>query len=349
MGAPRDATTLEEVDLAIVHALQIAPRASWKQVGAVLGISPVTASRRWERLVGERVAWVTCLPGPALWSLHIVAFVEVDCEARAIPDVVAELASDPRVASVEVVAGSRDLVLTVFVADLPTLARFVLDRLTRLEGVRAVRTHLGTGFYAEGAGWRLDALSPAQQDQLASTSDSGATGVPGPRAWDRELLLACSGDGRRSVAQLAELTGTSPSTVRRRLDRAVRERVVSFRCEVSNALSGWPISATFWVSVAPDVLEPTARAVAGVPHVRLCAAVTGSSNLIVTVWLRSLGDLQRLEALLADRFPGLGVDDRAVALRIPKRIGWLLDEAGRSLSAVPIDLWHESNRDAAGT
>jgi DNA-binding Lrp family transcriptional regulator len=338
--------TIDEIDLAIVHALQIAPRASWKQVGAVLGISPVTASRRWERLVGERVAWVTCLPGPALWSLHIVAFVEVDCQAQEIPSVVAALARDPRVASIEVVAGSRDLVLTVFVADLPTLAQFVLDRLTRLKGVSAVRTHLGTGFYAEGADWRLDALSPAQQAQLAPAVDARATGGSGPRAWDRELLLACSADGRRSVAELAELTGTSPSTVRRRLDRVMRERVVSFRCEVSNALSGWPISATFWVSVAADTLEPTARALAGVPQVRLCVAVTGSSNLIVTLWLRSLGDLQRLEALLADRFPGLVVNDRAVALRIPKRIGWRLDEAGRSLCAVPIDLWHDSGRDA---
>jgi AsnC-type helix-turn-helix domain len=42
--------TLDETDLAIVHALQFSPQASWTLVGSVLEISPVTASRRWERL-----------------------------------------------------------------------------------------------------------------------------------------------------------------------------------------------------------------------------------------------------------------------------------------------------------
>jgi DNA-binding Lrp family transcriptional regulator len=340
----REPDALDEIDLGIVHALQIAPRASWKLVGAVLAISPVTAARRWERLVAERVAWVTCLPGPALWSQHVVALVEVEGDAGAMPEVTAALALDPRVATVEVVAGSRDLVLTVFVADLQMLTRLVLDDLSGLDGVRTVRTHIGTGFYAEGAGWRLDALSPDQQDQVASAGPGANTGESGPQECDRELLLACGTDGRRSIAELAKLTRASPSTVRRRLDRMMSGRVASFRCEVSNSLSGWPISATFWVSVAPDALEATAQAVADLPQVRLCAAVTGSANLVVTAWLRSLGDLPRLEALIARRCPGIAVEDRAVALRIPKRIGWLLDEAGRSLSALPIDLWQDPDR-----
>jgi DNA-binding Lrp family transcriptional regulator len=339
----QDSPALDETDLAIVHALQISPQASWTLVGSVLEISPVTASRRWERLVEAGLAWVSCIPGPALWSEHVVAFVELRCEAAAVASVVGTLACDPRVASIEVVASEYDLVLTMFVADLSRLSGFVLDEVGHLPGVVAVRTHLGTGVYAQGAGWRLDALDPDQQAQIQQSVPGPLASAPTPREHDRELLLACIGNGRRSAVELAELLGSSPTTVRRRLDRLVRGGLASFRCEVANRIAGWPISATFWANVPPEALTETARAIATLAQVRLCAAVTGGkSNMVVTVWLRSLGDSQRLEHLLSSRVPGLTIHDRAIALRIPKRVGWMLDEAGRAQSVVPIDPWYEA-------
>ena len=49
----------------------------------------------------------------------------------------------------------------------------------------------------------------------------------------------------------------------------------------------------------------TARQLVTLPEIRMCAAVTGTDNLVVIVWLRSLGDSQRLEEVLAHRFPAL--------------------------------------------
>lgn len=156
----------------------------------------------------------------------------------------------------------------------------------------------------------------------------------------RALLLALGQDGRRSATQLADAVGASPATVRRRLSRIEREQLLSFRCEVANVVSGWPVIATFWASVPPDDLAKTAQAVAGLPGVRLCTAVTGASNLLITMWLRSLADSQRIEGLLAQHFPGLVLNDRAVVLRVAKRMGRLLDDAGRSTGVVPIDPWY---------
>jgi DNA-binding Lrp family transcriptional regulator len=343
-GLAQDSATPDETDLALIHALQIAPRSSWTLIGRVLGISATTASRRWDRLVGDGLAWVTCLPGPALWAQHVLAFVDVDCEPAALPRVVEALTNDPRVATVEVTTGTSDLMLTVFAADLPILSHLVINRIGCLEGVRGVRTRLGTGVYAQGAGWRLDALTSEQQSRLGRAAPPPRATIATPQASDRELLLACAVDGRLPAAELAERTGRSPSTVRRHLARLVRDRIASFRCEVAEGVSGWPISATFFASVPPDILDSTARMLAGIPEVRLCAAVSGGlANLVVTAWLRSLADSQRLEALLTERFPALVINDRATALRIPKRIGWRLDPAGRPLHAIPIDLWHEAD------
>ena len=38
-------------DLELVHALQIAPRATWSQLGAALGRHPTTLAARWDQFV----------------------------------------------------------------------------------------------------------------------------------------------------------------------------------------------------------------------------------------------------------------------------------------------------------
>lgn len=346
----QDLLTLDELDLGLVHALQIAPRAPWTLVGDVLEISPVTAARRWERLTQHQLAWVTCYPGPGLASRHVVAFVEVDCEPAERHRLVQTLSLDPRAATVEVIASGRDLFLTVFIADLASLSRFLLDEVSALPGVRGTRTQLGTGIFAHGAGWRLDALRPDQTRRIGRAAAPKSAGEDVPAAAVRALLRALGQDGRSSAAQLAESLGVSPSTIRRRLGRIEREQLLSFRCEVANVVSGWPVIATFWASVPPDDLGRTAQAIAGFPGVRLCTAVTGASNLLITMWLRSLIDSQRIEALLAQHFPDLVLNDRAVALRVVKRMGRLLDDVGRTTGVVPIDPWYEPvGPDAATT
>lgn len=52
-------SSVDRLDLALLHALQIAPRASWTRIGQAIGVDPVTAARRWTRLTGEGYGWLT--------------------------------------------------------------------------------------------------------------------------------------------------------------------------------------------------------------------------------------------------------------------------------------------------
>lgn len=61
-----------------------------------------------------------------------------------------------------------------------------------------------------------------------------------------------------------------------------------------------------------------------------------AANLLLGVWLRSLTDLQRLEAALT---PQPQVLDRSIGQRTVKRMGRLLDDAGRAAGHVPVDPW----------
>jgi len=43
-------TVLDDDDRRLIADLQVRPRASWTELGAVLGPSPLTLARRWARL-----------------------------------------------------------------------------------------------------------------------------------------------------------------------------------------------------------------------------------------------------------------------------------------------------------
>ncbi|MCK7626591.1 Lrp/AsnC ligand binding domain-containing protein [Streptomyces sp. RS10V-4] len=73
------------------------------------------------------------------------------------------------------------------------------------------------------------------------------------------------------------------------------------------------------------------------PEVRLCASVTGPQNLLFTVWLRTVADVQRLAAQLGERLPQLVLRDRSVGLRQTKPRGRLPDVGGRMAGVVPVD------------
>lgn len=337
----QDSRTPDETDLRLVHVLQATPRATWHEVGRALGIDPATAARRWQGLADAGLARVTAYPDVRLWAQdHCNAFIELDLEPTARAHAVEVLSRLPQVVSISVISSGRDLFLTVLTPDLPTLSRVVLHDLHRLPGLRGTRTHTVTTVYGEGNHWRLGALEPQRRAQPARQVPPTAS-RPVWKPHHRDVLRALD-DGRRPAAEIAARTGKSGSTVRRWLNEAVDSRLLALRCEVAQPITGWPVTATFWARVPPDELDRTGAALTELPEVRLCAAVTGADNLVMTLWLRSLGDVQRVEADLARRLPALTLTDRAVTLRAVKRMGCLLDDSGRITDVVPVDPWASS-------
>src|SRR5438874_12452340 len=108
----QDSFNLDEADLSLIHVLQIAPRATCTEIGKVLGMNPVTAARRWERIRADGLAWVTAYPKLSVWAeRNCLAFLEVDCEPSTRHHVVDALMRVPQAASVSQVGSGRDLFL----------------------------------------------------------------------------------------------------------------------------------------------------------------------------------------------------------------------------------------------
>ncbi|MGC0420391.1 Lrp/AsnC family transcriptional regulator [Embleya sp. AB8] len=341
---------IDELDLALVNALQINPRASWAVLGRTLDIDPATVARRWERLRAAGHAWVTAYPFDRNGA-GVGAIVEIDCEPGHNAAVARALSADPQAITVEHTAGGRDLLLTLMAPSFADLSAYILERLSVLPGIRATRSHLTTRSYTEGSSWRLRSLDPAQQHTVGDSrrpAPSPGTAGTVDALEHRDLILALGEDGRMSLTDLAAAIGTSVNTAGRRLTKLIDSGALVLRCELARSLSGSPVSATFWAQVPPEHLDATARELAQLPEIRMIMGIAGPHNLVMTLWLRSVAEAQTLETRLAERLLHLRTVDRAIALRAVKLMGRLLDPEGRAIGFVPLDIWADPTAPGSG-
>jgi DNA-binding Lrp family transcriptional regulator len=336
------APSLGELDLSLINALQIDPRAPWSHIGRALGVDPVTVARRWARLTETGTAWITTQPGRAQLAQACFAMVEVDCHAGHALEVATTLARQPHVLTVEHTSGGRDLLLTVLVPTLTALSRYLLESLGTLPGIRATRSELVTEVFAQGGDWRLQALDARQRAVLMLDRPGRPPSRRTLTAQDRQLILRLGADGRTTLTDLAGELGVSVSTVSKRLAALHASHDLALRCEVAQPLCGSPVSIWIWARAPVDERETLPTALTGVPEIRACLGLTGgTANLFISVWLRSLLEARTLEAQLTRAVPRLRILDQTVVLRFVKRMGRILDPAGRSVAVVPMDTWSD--------
>ncbi|MFF2808423.1 hypothetical protein ACFVT2_14860 [Streptomyces sp. NPDC058000] len=103
------------------------------------------------------------------------------------------------------------------------------------------------------------------------------------------------------------------------------------------------MSATLWASVPAERLPEAVRVPLTLPEVRLRSAGTGPQNLLLTVWLHTVADVQRLETQLGERLSQLVLRDRSVLLRQTKLMGRLLDARGRVTWVIPVGPWADGH------
>lgn len=331
----QESAALDELDYLLVTTLQREPRAEWRRIGEELGIDPSTAARRWSRLTEAGLAWLTCYPS---WVPPgaLIAFIELDCAPGRVHEVALELADDPHLFTIEHVTGGRDLLITAVFTGQAQLSSYIGFRLGAVPGVTASRTHVASTLHTEGSRWRLDRLASRTADPQPVPFPSGRGTASSD---DLAFIRTLSRDVRRSAAALAEDTGLSPTTIRRRLARLDRDGVISYRCEVSRPHSGWPVSVTFWGSAPAAEIVPVASRISRLRETRMCASLSAAHNILLTVWLRAVDDLPAFEASLAALVPELTVTDRSLTLWNLKFAGQLLSPEGLRLRSVPLGLW----------
>lgn len=331
---------LSEEDLRLINALQISPRISWSDAAEVLDVHATTLASRWDRLRESGAAWTTAhLMGDPKHAC--LALLDVDCEMHLRPEVTAALTAIPEIITVEEAASNRDLMLTVITQDLGEFSSRLLPQLKEIRGLTKYRTSLCTRIHTSGYAWRLNVLSRAEQQALRALAGPEALNPSAPYAQvtplpesHMALFPFLARDGRASAAEIARALGRHPATVQRQLGRVLASRMLSFRCEIAQQFSGYPMTCQWFANVPAGQHEAAAAELRAVRNVRFTASTTGSTNFVIIMWLRSLAEVMEMELAIQQRIPRIELVESVVMLSTAKRVGWMLNPDSTATGAV---------------
>ncbi|MGI5289580.1 hypothetical protein ACQEVF_40445 [Nonomuraea polychroma] len=76
---------------------------------------------------------------------------------------------------------------------------------------------------------------------------------------------------------------------------------LSLHCTPARSLTGWPVSAVYFASIPAEHLEVASAALRTLPELRRCSVTAGPHDPILDVWLRTLHDVNALEAHLSGK------------------------------------------------
>lgn len=319
---------LSALDLRIINALQIAPRAPWTQLAPVIGADPATLNRRWHDLSASGTAWISTFD-PESWTAG--ALVEVNCHSGANQQVADALAETPAVIGVDLTGGGRDLVVTLATPSEADLWTYLLEDLPAIHGIESTQSHPIARNIYEASSWRIRALdaSDAQRVQRLNTvTGSRATGR-NPEL-ERRIIAVLNQDGRAAATAIGAALDVSSRLIRDTMAQMAASGRLRQRTDVVRAASGWPVSAWYFLRVPASKLGGVAARLQHLDELRMVVNTIGPYDVIMGVWLKSLAEIQRLEQLLEVKLPGVSTLDRSVVLRSVKQLGQILDAQGRA-------------------
>jgi DNA-binding Lrp family transcriptional regulator len=321
---------LDATDRQLVHVLTVEPRASFRTIAEVTGISDQTAARRYRKLsdsAGLRVLGV--VSGARLgWVDWFVRLQTTPGSADAIGEA---LARRPDTRWVNLASGGTEIICTLQASTPEQRDALFLRGLPGSRRVVQISAHSILHNFTPRA-WHgiRQALSAEQLEvlrALAPLSPGGEPSSPGPQApsvllpEDEPLLAELGRDGRTSHAALAAAIHWHESTVRRRIEELCRSGLLHFEVDLDARGLGMNVSAVLWLKVEPSRLDAVGQALAEHPEVPFAAATTGPSNVVVTALFRDTQHLyEYLTGPLAS-LPGVSSVETAPIIRTLKRTG----------------------------
>ncbi len=324
---------IDDLDRAVVHALQVDGRASFRRIGEVLGVSDQTVARRYGRLRETRSLRVLALTDPGVvhdrqWMLRVRAAPE--CAVK----IADALARRRDTSWISLCSGGTDIVAFAYGDSVEAL---LLEALPRARGVLDVRAHEVLHVFYGGAGQPFTKLGPLDEHQIAQLEqDVPEVSGPTPRLDEtsRRILEVLGRDGRATIDELVAASGTSPATVRRRLHDLRAGGVLRLDVDVDLAVFQAPVRTMLWLTVSLDQITSVGNALSRSPEIAFAAATTGQSNLFASASMRDPSALWRYLTDVIASLAGVNAVETAPAMRAVKAATTHFPESARS-SASP--------------
>lgn len=332
-AVPSTPPVLDDADLDLVAALQVAPRAPLSALAEVLGSSASTVGRRLARLAEERLLRVI---GQVEWPMLAEGnpmHIWVATAPGQAWEVARQLSELPEIPFVATTTGRADVYCSLHATRRDRARELLMTRIPSVPGVRSAHTELVLRATAKSDSWRLRRLDDAQVRALREVADpveepAAVTGFGDDELRAMELLRR---DGRASAADVARGLGINRSTAYRLTQSLLQRGLVRPRVEIEPALLGHPLEVVIELHAAPGAIQEVADALARHPSARYVSIVAGTSSVIHHGVFRDEDGLAELLTRDLATLPGITACEVSVVLDVLRRY-WIGREDGRLLS-----------------
>ncbi|GAA2625123.1 Lrp/AsnC family transcriptional regulator [Streptomyces axinellae] len=313
LDTPRHTSrSLSDDDMALVHALQVNGRASFREIADALGISDQTAARRWSRLRSAGRLRVLGLTDPLRLG-DSIWLVRVRCTPDAATSLGEAMARRPDTTWVHLSSGGTEINCSVRTRGPGLEESLLLQKLPRTPQVVDVSAHCSLHMFFGRHLSPINKRGPLSPAQVAALTPPDA---PAERATesappvtlddsDRHLLDLLARDGRAAPADLATATGLSPSTVRRRIAELRAAGALYFDVEYHADVLQQSFRAALWLEIDPSHLAEAGATLAAHPEVAFATAVTGTANLYASIDTTTAQSFYRYLTESVAALPGL--------------------------------------------
>nr|WP_042197359.1 Lrp/AsnC ligand binding domain-containing protein [Kibdelosporangium sp. MJ126-NF4]CEL22903.1 AsnC-family transcriptional regulator [Kibdelosporangium sp. MJ126-NF4]CTQ90043.1 AsnC-family transcriptional regulator [Kibdelosporangium sp. MJ126-NF4] len=310
---------LDDADLDLVAALQLAPRVPLNVVADVLGTSASTVSRRMHRLQEDRLLRVI---STVHWPLFLSGnpyVVWIRCQPGKVAAVAAAVRDVPAAQSILVTTGDADIHCTIYPLR-GTDPRTLLTRtLPAIPGVASIQSHLVLRTARRAVSWRIDRLTDAQAAVLKAHATPTDATVDTLTEAEFETLRLMFDDGRISAAEVARALEVSRSTAYRLIQSVLDGGAAQPRVEIEPAVLGYPITALLTFDVRPRHIPAALAALGAHRSGRLTVMTAGPASIIHHGVFRDEEDLASFITDDVGALDGVSGFTMSVALGILRR------------------------------
>ncbi|MFJ2216733.1 Lrp/AsnC ligand binding domain-containing protein [Streptomyces sp. NPDC101062] len=314
---------LDDVDLDLVAALQLAPRTPVNALAEVLDSSPSTIARRLARLRAERLLRVVGRLDWPLITTENPRQVWITCEPGRSQEVARRILELAEVQTLLLTTGSADLYCSVY----PLLGTDIFDLLTHrlpgIPGIVSTESQLVLRAYTMGQSWRLHRLSEEQTGRLrehaVQITQERRTSPDELSELERRTLELMVDNGRIPAADIARELDVSRSTAYRTSQALLESGALWPRVEIEPALLGYPLTALLSLTVLPQAIPRLLDTLGGHPSARYVSMVAGSTSVIHHGVFRDEEDLADFITTDLGAFPEVTRVNTCVGVRVLRR------------------------------
>lgn len=323
-GTLAGVTHLDDLNRKIAAALQISPRATWRQIAAAVGSTETTVKRRAERMLGAGILRVTLMEAAVSGFPVLIQF---NCQHSHGFEVARALSMRGDVRFVALVTGRLDVVAEMIVPSNRRLAEIVAVELPRIPGIVSTTTETVLRTFKTSYDWSSEILGNAEP--LLHHPVPPYQDRPRTAHHDRtshQMISAMKENGRISYVELAQRCGITESVARYRADQLLASGAVQPVTLVQPCLLDFDIEMLLWLRVNLSERESVAAALAARREVRYLSVTSGYSDMVCEVILRSQADVYDFSSQVLAKLPAITNVNMASELLTFKRAYMHSDE-----------------------